>query len=114
MGTVRNAATKTPMDSARVYAKWVDVTLDTTARPSNGSVDLDPDSSGWSLFPMSASTTRYHVVVRDLQGRPVTSARARILGRVAVRSNEAGVVTLDSIASGTRMLEVSARGTGLR
>ena len=88
----------------------LDLTLDTTARPSNGSVELDPDSSLGSLFPMSAGTAPYHVIVRDLKGRPVTNARVRILGRSPVRSNEAGAVTLDSIARGTQTLEVLAIG----
>ncbi len=88
----------------------LDLTLDTTARPSNGSVELDPDSSVGSLFPMSAGTARYHMIVRDLSGRPVTNARVRILGRSPVRSDAAGAVTLDSVASGTQMLEVTSIG----
>jgi hypothetical protein len=88
----------------------LDLTLDTTARPSNGSVELDPDSSVGSLFPMSAGTARYHVIVRDANGRPLPNARVRILGRTTARSDAAGVVTLDSIASGTQTLEVSSIG----
>ncbi len=88
----------------------LDLTLDTTAHPSKGSVELEPDSSGASLFPTSAGTARYHVIVRDVSGRPVTNARISILGRSPVRSDAAGAVTLDSIASGTQMLEVSSIG----
>jgi hypothetical protein len=88
----------------------LDLTLDTTARPSNGSVEMDPDSSVGSLFPMSAGTARYHVIVRDLNGRPVTNARVGILGRSPVRSDGSGAVTLDSVASGTQTLEVSSIG----
>ena len=88
----------------------LDLTLDTTARPSSGSVEMDPDSSTGSLFPMSAGTARYHVIVRDLSGRPVTNARVSILGRSPVRSDAAGAVTLDSVASGTQMLEVASIG----
>jgi hypothetical protein len=88
----------------------LDLTLDTTARPSSGSVEMDPDSSTGSLFPMSAGTARYHVIVRDLSGRPVTNARVSILGRSPVRSDAAGAVTLDSVASGTQTLEVLSIG----
>src|ERR1035437_897123 len=88
----------------------LDLTLDTTARLSNGSVEMDPDSSTGSLFPMSAGTARYHVIVRDLNGRFVSNARVRILGRTTARSDAAGAVTLDSIASGTQTLEVSSIG----
>src|ERR1019366_2813849 len=88
----------------------LDLTLDTTARPSSGSVEMDPDSSTGSLFPMSAGTARYHVIVRDLSGRPVTNARVSILGRSPVRSDAAGAVTLHSVASGTQMLEVASIG----
>jgi Carboxypeptidase regulatory-like domain len=88
----------------------LDLTLDTTARPSNGSVELDPDSSAGSLFPLSAGTARYHVIVRDANGRPLPNARVRILGRTTARSDAAGAVTLDSIASGTQTLEVSSIG----
>ena len=88
----------------------LDLTLDTTARLSNGSVELDPDSSAGSLFPLSAGTARYHVIVRDANGRPLPNARVRILGRTTARSDAAGAVTLDSIASGTQTLEVSSIG----
>ena len=88
----------------------LDFTIDTTARPSNGSVDMDPDSSIGSLFPMSAGSARYHVIVRDLNGRPVSNARVRILGRVAVRADAKGAVTLDSVARGTQTLEAMAIG----
>ncbi|MFI5244481.1 MAG: carboxypeptidase regulatory-like domain-containing protein, partial [Gemmatimonadales bacterium] len=37
----------------------LDLVLDTTARPSNGSVEMDPDSSLGSLFPLSAGIARY-------------------------------------------------------
>lgn len=88
----------------------LDFTIDTTARPAAGSVDPDPDSDVGSLFPMSVGTVRYHVIVRDLDGRPVTNARVRILGRNAVRSDASGAVTIDSIARGTQTVEVSAIG----
>lgn len=88
----------------------LDLTLDTAARLSGGSVELDADSNGMSLFPLSAGSARYRVVVRDLAGRPVAGARVRILGRSPVRSDAAGTVTLDSIAGGTRTLEVLSIG----
>ena len=88
----------------------LDLTLDTTARPSRGSVELDPDSSTGSLFPMSAGTSRYHVIVRDANGRAVRNARVRILGLTTARSDASGAVTLDSIAGGTQTLEVSSIG----
>lgn len=88
----------------------LDFALDTTARPSSGSVELDPDSSTGSLFPMSAGSARFHVLVRDANGQPLNNARVRLLGRSGVRTNEAGAVTLDSVAIGTQTLEVSSIG----
>jgi hypothetical protein len=88
----------------------LDLTLDTTAHPSMGSLGLESDSSGATLFPMSAGTARYHVLVRDAAGRPVTNARVRLLGRNTSRSDANGAVTFDSIASGTQTLEVLSIG----
>jgi hypothetical protein len=59
---------------------------------------------------MSAGTARYHVIVRDLNGRRVTNARVGFLGRSPVRSDTSGAVTLDSVTSGTQTLEVSSIG----
>jgi hypothetical protein len=172
VGTVRNAATHSGLDSASVFVKWVDLTLtargatrstetrstrtnsdgwyvscgvpaeamllswaerggaatgavlltstraparldltlDTTAHPSMGPLGHEADSSGAGLFPMSAGTARYHVLVRDAAGRPVTNARVRLLGRKTSRSDANGAVTFDSIASGTQTLEVLSIG----
>lgn len=97
------------LTSTRAPAR-LDLTLDTTAHPSTGPLGLAPDSSGATLFPSPAGTARYHVLVRDLAGRPVTNARVRLLGRSTSRSDANGVVTFDSIASGTQTLEVLSIG----
>jgi hypothetical protein len=88
----------------------LDISLDLTARRSGGSIDLEPDSSGASLFPTARGNARYRVLVRDPNGRPVSNARVRILGERTVRTNDAGSVTLDSVAAGTQTLEVLAIG----
>jgi hypothetical protein len=88
----------------------LDFSLDPTARPSAGSIDREPDSSGVSLFPTATGSVRYRVIVGDLAGRPVSNARVRILGQRTARTNEAGAVTLDSVAGGTQTLEVLAIG----
>lgn len=88
----------------------LDISLDPTALPSGGSIDLDPDSSGAAVFPIATGAARYRVLVRDPSGRPVSNARVRLLGRGAVRTNEAGAVTIDSIAGGTQTLEIHAIG----
>jgi Carboxypeptidase regulatory-like domain len=88
----------------------LDLTLDTTAHPSTGPLGLDPDSSGAALFPTSAGNARYRVLVRDAAGHPVTNARVRLLGRNTSRSGADGLVTFDSIASGTQTLEVLSIG----
>jgi hypothetical protein len=88
----------------------LDFTIDTTARPSIGSVEVDPDSTIGSLFPMSSGAARLHVLVRDSSGHSVSNARVRILGRNVVRSDAGGAVTLDSLARGTQTIEVSAIG----
>ncbi len=88
----------------------IDFTLDTAAIRATGSVDLEPDSNGVSLFPTSTGTARYRIMVRDLNGRPLANARARLLGRNTVRADDAGAATFDSVAGGTQMLEVLAVG----
>ena len=88
----------------------LDLSVDRTALPFGGSIDVEPDSNGESLFPMAAGSARYRVLVRDPNGRPVSNARVRILGRSAVRTNETGAVTLDSVAGGTQTLEIMAIG----
>lgn len=88
----------------------LDLTLDTTAHPATGPLGLAPDSSGAALFPSPAGTARYRVLVRDVGGRPVTTARVRLIGRNYVYSDANGAVTLDSIASGTQTLEVLSIG----
>ena len=88
----------------------VDFNVDRTARAAGGSIDLDTDSSGTSMFPTSRGQLRYRVVVRDPAGRPVPNARVRVFGQRTVRTNAAGTVTLDSIAGGTQTLEVMAIG----
>jgi hypothetical protein len=88
----------------------VDFNLDRTAHPAGGSIDLETDSSGVSLFPTAKGRLRYRVVVRDPAGRPVPNARVRIFGQRTVRTNAAGAVTLDSVAGGTQTLEVMAIG----
>jgi hypothetical protein len=172
VGTVRNAATHTALDSASVFVRWVDLTvtargatrstethvtqtnsdgwyvscgvpaeamlmswverggattgavlvtstraptrldltLDTTAHPSMTPLGLEADSSGVSLFPTTSGAARYHVLVRDAAGRPVTNARVRLLGRNTSRSDVNGAATFDSIASGTQTLEVLSIG----
>lgn len=97
------------MTSTRAPAR-LDLTLDTTAHRSMRPSDREPDSSGAILFPTSAGTARYHVVVRDVAGRPVTNARARLLGRSSARSDANGVITFDSIPGGTQTLEVLSIG----
>ncbi len=87
-----------------------DISLDRAALPFGGSVDLEPDSSGSSLFPIATGAARYRVLVHDPNGRPISSARVRILGRGTVRTNAAGIVTLDSISGGTQTLEILAIG----
>jgi hypothetical protein len=87
-----------------------DLTLDTTAHAAKSSLSLEPDSSGAALFPTSVGTARYHVLVRDVAGHPVTNARVRLLGRITSRADANGAVTFDSIASGTQMLEVVSIG----
>lgn len=96
------------LTSTRAPAR-LDLTLDTTAHPSMGPRGLEPDSST-ALFPTSTGTARYHVLVRDVAGRPVTNARVRLLGRSTSRSDANGAVTFDSIASGTQTLEVLSIG----
>src|SRR5262249_11864485 len=76
---------------------------DTTAHPSTGSVDVD--SSGVPIFPTSAGTSRYHVVVRDSAGRPIANARVRLLGGSTARADANGAGALDSLASGAHTLE---------
>jgi hypothetical protein len=88
----------------------IDFRLDQTAVVFRGSMDLDPDSSGASLFPVSAGTARYRVLVRDLAARPLPNARVRMFGRPTVRTNDRGEVTLDSLSQGTQTLEVFAIG----
>ena len=88
----------------------LDVSLDPMARPSGGSIDTEPDSSGVSLFPTATGSVRYRVFVRDLAGKPVSNARVRVLGQRTARTSDAGGVTLDSIAGGTQTLEVMAIG----
>jgi hypothetical protein len=97
------------LTSTRAPAR-LDLTLDTTAHSSIATPSLDADSSGAALFPMSAGTARYHVLVRDAAGRPVTNARVRLLGRNSSRSDGNGAVAFDSIASGTQTLEVLSIG----
>ena len=58
-----------PLTLSQAPARF-DLTLDTTARLSKPSVELDPDSSGATLFPVSAGTARFHVLVRDVTGGP--------------------------------------------
>ncbi len=88
----------------------LDFSLDTNSRLSRGSVDLDPDSSGMTLFPMSVGAAQHRVLIRELSGRPVSNARVRILGREAKRSDQSGVALLDSVTIGTQTLEVLAIG----
>ncbi|MEO7454920.1 MAG: carboxypeptidase-like regulatory domain-containing protein [Gemmatimonadaceae bacterium] len=88
----------------------VDVSLDASARRTGGSIDLEPDSAGVSMFPTASGKARYRVLVRDPSGSPLQNARVRILGQRTARTNAAGVVTLDSIAGGTQTLEVVALG----
>ena len=97
------------LTSTRAPAR-LDFALDTTAHPSRGPLGLQPDSSGAILFPNSAGTTQYHVLVRDVNGHPVPNARVRLLGRNTSRSDANGIVTFDSIASGTQTLEVRSIG----
>lgn len=87
----------------------LDLSVDPAALPSGGPIDLDPDSTG-GLFPIASGRSRYRLFVRDFGGRPVSSARVRILGQRSVRTNDAGTVTLDSIAGGTQTLEILAIG----
>jgi hypothetical protein len=87
----------------------LDLSVDATALSSGGPIDLDPDSSG-GLFPIASGKSRYRVVVRDVGGRPVSNARVRILGQHTVLTNDAGAVTLDSIAGGTQTIEIMAIG----
>jgi hypothetical protein len=101
-GAVLLTSTQTP---ARL-----DLTLDTTAHPSTGPLGPAPDSSGATLFPSPAGTARYHVLVRDVAGRPVTNARVRLLGRNTSLSDVNGAVSFDSIARGTQTLEVLSIG----
>ena len=88
----------------------LDLSLDRTALPFGGSIDLEADSSGASLYPVATGSARYRLVVHDLSGRPVSNARVRILGHRTVRTNDVGTVTLDSIAGGTQTLEILALG----
>jgi hypothetical protein len=97
------------MDLARSPAR-LDFYLDTTARPSRGSVDLDPDSTGDPLFPMSVGRASYRIAVRDGAGGRVVDAQVRVFGRAPVRTDSAGVATLDSVPNGTQTIEVLARG----
>jgi hypothetical protein len=88
----------------------VDFSLDPAAVPFRGSMDLDPDSTGASLFPLSVGTARYRVLARDMNNRPVLNARVRMFGRQTVRTNAAGEAKLDSLSRGTQTLEVVAIG----
>ncbi len=88
----------------------LDISLDPAAFPSGGSIDLEPDSNGANVFPIAAGNARYRVLVRDPSGRAVPNARVRLLGRGTLRTNDAGVVTVDSIAGGTQTLEIQAIG----
>lgn len=97
------------LTSTRAPAR-LDFTLDTTAHASNGPLAVAADSSVAPLFPTPTGTTRYHVLVRDAAGRPVSNARVRLLGRNTSRSDANGVATFDSIASGTQTLEVQSIG----
>ena len=60
--------------------------------------------------PGAAGATKYHVIVRDVAGRPIANARVRLLGQNTSRSDDSGAVTFDSIASGTQTLEVLSIG----
>ena len=87
----------------------VDVSLDRTALPFGGSIDHESDSRT-NLFLVAVGRARYRLLVRDQIGRAVPSARVRLLGRTAVRTNDAGVATLDSVAGGTQTIGIVAIG----
>lgn len=88
----------------------LDFHLDQSAVAFRGSLDLDQDSSGASLFPVSRGTARHRFLVQDFAARPLPNARVRMFGRPTVRTNDRGEVTLDSLSQGTQTLEVFAIG----
>ena len=95
-----------------------DLTLDPLAthevvflRDSGAVADSTPLLPGEKLRPApKVGAARLSGVVRDTKGKPLETARARIIGRRPAKTNGAGVFVLDSLALGTQTLEVRALG----
>ena len=96
----------------------LDLTLDPLAtqevpflRDSATVNDSPPLLPGEKLRPApKVGAARFSGVVGDAKGRPLETARARIIGRRPAKTNGAGVFVLDSLALGTQTLEVRALG----
>ena len=88
----------------------LDLVLDAAARSVTSAADFPLDSADVRRFPVPGGTSHYQAIVRDLRDRPVTNARARMLGRPFVLADVQGVVKLDSLSGGSQTLEVQALG----
>ena len=96
----------------------LDLTLDPLAthevvflRDSGAVADSTPLLPGEKLRPApKVGGARFNGVVGDAKGKPLETARARIIGRRPAKTNSAGVFVLDSLALGTQTLEVRALG----
>ena len=96
----------------------IDLTLDPLAthevvflRDSGAVADSTPLLPGEKLRPApKVGAARFSGVVGDAKGKPLETARARIVGRRPAKTNAAGVFILDSLALGTQTLEVRALG----
>lgn len=110
-----DASTGTVVITATGVPIRLDLTLDTTAarRASAGEnrtgSSTAEDTTGHRP-PALAGSARYRAVVRDLTGRPIPRARARVIGHRYYLSNDSGVVALDSLPLGSQTLEVLALG----
>lgn len=81
------------------------------ARDSGTVEDSTPLLPGEILRPLPrVGSARLTGVVRDASGQVVENARARIIDRRPVKTNDSGVFVLDSVAYGTQTLEVRALG----
>jgi len=83
------------------------------AAPSDSAIVEEPTPllPGELLRPLPrVGSARFSGVVRDVGGKVLENARARIIDHRPARTNGAGVFVLDSLAQGTQTLEVRALG----
>ena len=80
-------------------------------RDSGAVADSTQLLPGENLRPApKVGAARFSGVVGDANGKPLETARARIIGRRPEKTNGAGMFVLDSLALGTQTLEVRALG----